>query len=126
MIDLKEQYGKKYKTIQCDCQGEHLGDLKQWKEIRGKYGYIRLWGDDLLELYLSRRVIENRIERQYPAFKPKNRYDDATAFVFENKPELVASACKWIRAKNRKQLNPEQLQKLRARLATIRSLRNKP
>ena len=113
---MKAQYGKRYKVAPCKCDGEHAGDKTQWQEINGKRGYIRL--DDALELYITSTHIAARIERAYPAFKPKNHYDDATAFTFRNDPALVASACKWIKAKNRRKATPELL----ARLATMRAL----
>jgi hypothetical protein len=116
MIDLKEQYGKKYKVAICE-PGE--GGCY---EIIGKRGYIRPYGDGL-EMYLTSAVLAGRVERLYPAFRPKNHYDDATAFEFENKLELVASAAKWVKARNRKQYTPEQREAMASRM---RLLRNKP
>jgi hypothetical protein len=118
------QYGKRYKVSPCKCDGEHAGDKTQWQEINGKRGYIRLWdGPDCLELYITSIHIAARIERLYPSFKPKNHYDDATAFTFRNDPVLVASACKLIKARNRKQYTPEQRLAMAARM---RSIQNKP
>jgi hypothetical protein len=110
VIDLKTQYGKRYKVALCQ-------ETEGCYEVIGKRGYVRVYGADL-ELYLTSAILCGRIERSYPAFKPKNHYDDATAFVFANDPGLVASACKWIKAKNRRQMNPAKL----AHLAKMRSM----
>lgn len=110
-MTLRDQYGTRYKTL---CEPGEGGSY----EIVGKYGYIRMFGH-ALELYLSRPKIERRIERNYPAFKPKNHYDDATAFTFANQPDLVASAAKWIKARNRKQFTPEQRLAMAARLRAL-------
>lgn len=110
MIDLKAIFGKRYKVAPCPCEGEHPGDPRKWMEIAGKRGYIRLWGDSELELYITNTRIAARIERENKMFKPKNHYDDATAFVFS--PEYVPAACKWIKAKNRRQMTPEALERL--------------
>ena len=114
-MNLKERYGNKYKVALCD-KGE--GGCY---EIAGKHGYIRLYGADL-ELYLSRSVIERRIERSFPAFKAKNHYDDATTFVFANSPELVVLAAKWIKARNRKQYTPEQRLAMASRMRSLHEI----
>lgn len=116
MIDLKSQYGKKYKVQLCQ-------DTEGCYEIIGKRGYVRVYGPGL-ELYLTSAILAGRIERAYPAFKPKNHYDDATAFTFANDPGLVAPACKWIIARNRRHLNAQAREKAVAVLAKARAVRN--
>lgn len=113
MIDLKEQYGKRYKVSVCE-EGE--GGCY---EIVGKSGCIRAYGDEL-EMYLMRPVIEKRLERSQGAFKIKNHYDDATSFTFRNDPLLVSAACKFIKARNRKQYTPEQRVAMAARMQSLR------
>lgn len=123
MIKLKEQYGKRYKVTPCACEGEHPGDPFRWQEIVGKRGYIRRWGENELELYITSTHIAARIERLYKHFKPKNHYDDATAFVFS--PEHLPEACRWIKAKNRRQMTPEALERAKAHLLLAHSLKPK-
>lgn len=113
MINLREQYGHKYKTVKCQ-EGE--GGCY---EIVGKRGYIRPFGEGL-EMYCTSSVMSGRAEKQ-SGFKAKNHYDDAAAFTFG--PENIALACKWIKARNRKQFTPEQRAAMAARM---RSLHQKP
>lgn len=115
MIDLRARYGKRYKVM-LDESWEG-GDKTPLYEIRGKRGYIRVWGEDELELYLESAVIAGRLERSSKLFKPKNHYDDATAFTFNpgTHPEALIAACKYIKAKNRRQMTPEALETLRNR-----------
>ncbi len=117
-MDLQQQYGKRYKVTRPDAPDSFT---RHW-HIVGKRGYIRPYGDNL-ELYIESSVIAKRIERSESAFKPKNHYDDATAFEFENKPELVQKAAKWVVARNRRQISPEQREIMASRFA---SLRKKP
>lgn len=131
MIDLLDQYGKTWRVKPCPCDGEHPGDKTQWQEINGKRGYVRLWdgndkASDALEMYLANTRIAKRVERSYPAFKPKNHYDDATAFVFANKPELVTAACKWIKARKVRHLSPEAQKRGAERLLQYRLRNLKP
>lgn len=116
-MDLKEQYGKRYKVTRPDLEGSYTRHY----EIVGKRGYIRPYGVNL-ELYLTSSVLCGRIERSFPEFALKNHYDDATAFEFPNTPELIGKASKWIVARNRRQISPEQREKM---IATLRSLREK-
>lgn len=114
MINLKEQYGKRYRVGLCE-PGE--GGCY---EIIGKRGYIRPYGDEL-EMYLTSSILAKRLEREGKMFKAKNHYDDATAFTFS--PDHIAVACKTIQARNRKQYTPEQRVAMAARM---RSLARKP
>lgn len=117
MIDLKERYEKKFKVT---SEGIVDGRLKSlFYEIKGKRGYIRPYGN-ALELYVSNKRVAARIERSFAQFKPKNHYDDATAFTFSE--EYLSLACRLIKAKKRRIMSPEQL----LRLATMRSLIKKP
>lgn len=117
MINLREKYGKRYKVT---LNGAWEGGRKEpFYEIVGKRGYIRPFGKNL-ELYLTSIVLANRIERDYKQFEVKNHYDDATAFEFTE--EYLPAACKFIKAKNRRQMTPEGLE----RLARLRSLIAKP
>lgn len=115
MIDLNK-YAKKYVVKVCPCDGEHFGDRGKWLEIHGKRGYIRLWGESELEVYVSNTRIAARIERNFKQFKPKNHYDDATAFVI--KEESLPLAVKLIKGRNKRQMSQAALE----RLATARSL----
>jgi hypothetical protein len=117
MIDLKAQYGKRYVVKKCPCEGDHLGDPVQWHEIHGKRGYIRMWGSDELEVYISNMRIAARVEREFKAFKPKNHYDDATSFVIP--VDQITLAAKLIKAKRRRQMTPELLKHLAEARAMI-------
>jgi hypothetical protein len=105
MIDLKEKYEKRCKVKKCQSEGGCY-------EIQGKRGYIRPRGDEL-ELYLTSKVLANKLERNSSIFKVKNHYDDATSFTFNI--DGVPAACKLIKAKNRRQMTPEQLTAMKAR-----------
>ena len=117
-MNLKEQYGKKYKVALCQ-------ESEGCYEIMGKRGYVRPYGSGL-ELYITSAVIAGRIERDYRYFKVKNHYDDATAFEFANDPAMVASACKWIKARKRFSFSPEVLERKRTAIARINASKNKP
>lgn len=122
MINLKEGYGKRYRVTWEESwePGDDRPD-EEFLEIRGKRGYIRPWGKNELELYLENTILANRVERSYPMFTPKNHYDDAIAFTFQPDLALVSLACRWIKARNRRQLSPEQHKLLVERLARMRS-----
>lgn len=96
MIDLKQEYGKRYRV---SPEGE----------ILGKRGYIRPFRDGL-ELYLSNRRVALRLERSSPHFRPYSHYDDATAFLFSS--EHIDEACKAVVARRRRRLTPQALEQL--------------
>lgn len=124
MINLKDEYGKKYKvTMEENYQFYDAEDRKkmvlQFMEIKGKRGYIRPWGETELELYIQNFKVANRIERELKQFKPKNHYEDGGSFVFD--PIHMAKAVRLVQGRKRRQVTPEQRQMLSERLSQMRS-----
>lgn len=135
LLDLKTEYGKRYKVSLEESYGAEAGrSKKHFYIVEGRRGNVMAWDGHTLEvtvngvpLKLKEGVLPDRthnlalpIKLERNGWKVKNHYDDSVCFLVPK--EQYQKAFKVIKAKNRKQMTPELAQ----RLARMRSLVSKP
>ncbi len=115
MIDLKKEYGKKYRIFMDESWEAEVNrdpkDKPWYYEIRGKYGKIYLYGSNKLAVHITSNVIGNRVEREnQDIFNLYLKRSEGSTFLF--KEENLEMAAKLIKAKTRRVLSDEQKAKL--------------
>jgi hypothetical protein len=112
MIDLKKQYGRKFRiTLDESFEiGDRSNEEKLWNlRIPGKYGHIGVWGENTLSAHSgSSRVVKKLIE--IPGVTIKQRGDNEVTIVFP--PDLIEPVADVLKAKRRRQLSDEHRAKL--------------
>ncbi len=121
MIDLKKQYGKKYKIYMDEAwqaesslsNPDKMKDKPWYYELRGKYGKVYLYSDknNILAVHVNSNVISRRIEREnQDIFSLYLKTSEGSIFLFDQEhTEFVA---KLIKAKRKKQLSAQHKAKL--------------
>ena len=85
--------------------------------IKGKYGLISQYPDGDLDVWITTNRIALQVERS--GWKAEGHYDDGAYFI---RPyEDLDKACKWIKARKRRVISPEQKQIMAARLQAYRN-----
>lgn len=118
-IDLKERFGKRYRTF---WEGDEvvLGAERAWsRELRGKHGTIHPLGGTRLAAEVTSNQIANRLMRE--GHTPFVELDEGAVFHFDvanYKPFFKA-----LRLRTKKNLTPEQRQAIADRLSKARAAR---
>ena len=119
MIDLKKEYGKKYRIFMdeawyietAESNPDKMKDKHWYYEIRGKYGVIYLYGVDKLAVRITANRIKNRIKTEYKDILSLYlEAEDESIFLFN--PEYFEVVAKIIKAKKKRQITEEQKVKL--------------
>ncbi len=132
MVDLKKQYGKKYRIFMdeaWDAEDSHsnpdkVKDKPWYYEIRGKYGTVYLYGTNKLAVRITGNRIKNRIKAEYADILSLYlEAEDESIFLFS--PDNFEIVAKLIKAKRKRQITEEQRKLIIERTKEYRFQRSK-
>lgn len=135
MIDLKKEFGAKAKVTLEESYGPDSGREKHhYYVVKGRRGEINAWDDTTLEVMVMgvplklnpanlapdkthNLSLPIKIERM--GWKVKNRYSDSTCFLIPKEKFMQAVAI--VKAKKRRIMSPEGLERLRQMRSKLRN-----
>jgi hypothetical protein len=121
MVDLKKQYGKKYRIFTDEAWAaedsqsnpDKVKDKPWYYEIRGKYGVIYLYGDNKLAVRITGNRIKSRIKTEYKDILSLYiEAENESIFLFN--PENFEIVAGLIKARRKKQISEQERLRLRS------------
>jgi len=123
VIDLKELAGKRYRVALDKSRSDEPSRAERlWLyQIPCLYGHIGVWGENTLSAWTDRRLMISRLIA-LPGTTVVRRGDSEVQVTFP--PERLHAVAQLLKARVKRQLTPEQREKLVARgKAALISLR---
>lgn len=111
-MNLKERYGDVYRVVDDGTNDSDKVERVNCQEIRGLYGKIYPWSNDLLAVYTTSAKIGKRLERM--GFQVRQRGEYEMVLVFH--PEMFELVAGIIQARKKRTLSETQRASLLARL----------